>query len=130
MLQTNEEEVINEELRSKEKLAKLNEKEKNLQNELNRLLEDYKLLTDEEKKFWEDYSNLETKIHLYENYKTNIKNKMSIIEKDIKNFSNNNIFNDLFNISFTEKYGTINDCRMGMIWPIDSNVNFISLLNF
>lgn len=98
------------------------EKEKNLQNELDRLLEDFKVLTDEEKKFWDDYSNLEANIHLYENYKTNIKNKMSTMETEIKTFSNNNIFNDLFNISFTEKYGTINGCRIGMIWPIETNV--------
>ncbi len=121
-METNEEEINNEERKTKEKLNALVNKEKNLQNELNRLLEDFKSLTDEEKKFWDDFSNLETNIHLYENYKINIKNKMSTMEKDIKNFSNNNIFNDLFNISFTEKYGTINGCRIGMIWPIDTNV--------
>lgn len=46
------------------------------------------------------------------------------MEIEIKTFSNNNIFHDLFNISFTEKYGTINGCRIGMIWPIETNVNF------
>ena len=85
-------------------------------------MEDYSILSEEEKKFWDDFSKLETNIHLYENFRTNIKNKMNNMEKDIKTFSSNSIFNDLFNISFTEKYGTINGCRVGMIWPIDTMV--------
>lgn len=119
---TNEEDIINEEIRSTEKLKFLLEKEKSLQNELSRLLEDFKSLSDDEKKFWDDYSNLETNIHLYESFKSNIKNKMCNMEKEIKTFSNKNIFNELFNITFTEKYGLINGCRIGMIWPIDTNV--------
>lgn len=52
---------------------------------------------------------------------------MGNMEKDIKFFSNNNIFNDLFNISFSEKYGMINGCRIGIISPIDNNVVKINI---
>lgn len=97
-------------------------KEKNLQIELQKLVEDFNSISKEEYKFWDDFSKLETNIHLYEIFRTNIKNKMNNMEKDIKKFSSNSIFNDLFNISFTEKYGTINGCRVGMIWPIDTMV--------
>ena len=79
-------------------------------------------MSEEEFKFWDDFCKLETNIHLYEILKAKMKNKMNNMEKDIKNFSSNSIFNDLFNISFTEKYGTINGCRVGMIWPIDTMV--------
>ena len=101
-----------------------------MQGELQRLVEDYKCLSEEERKFWDDFSKLETNIHLYEIFKTNIKNKMNNMEKDIKTFSSNSIFNDLFNISFTEKYGTINGCRVGMIWPIDTMVIIIPISLF
>jgi hypothetical protein len=86
------------------------------------LISDYFDLSAEEKYFWDEFSSLENNLHLYENFRTNIKNKMNNMERDIKSYSNNNIFNYLFNISFTEKYGTINGCRVGMIWTIDTMV--------
>lgn len=100
----------------------MKKKERNLQNELTGLVNDFYDLSADENKFWDEFSNLENNLHLFENFRTNIKNKMNNMERDIKNFSNNNIFNYLFNISFTEKYGTINGCRVGMIWPIDTMV--------
>ncbi len=80
-------------------------------------------MSQEEFLFWDDFCKLENNIHLYEILRAKMKNKMIYMEKNIKNFCSNSIFNDLFNISFTEKYGTINGCRLGMIWPIDTMVN-------
>lgn len=90
-------------------------KEKSCEEELRKLTEELKILSDEESKYWEEFSALEKNMYLYEKSKTLTKNKINLFEKEIKNFSNTNIFQDLFNISYTDRYGTINGSRMGAL---------------
>jgi beclin 1 len=96
-------------------LEGLQEKEKSCEEELKKLTEELKILSEEENKYWDQFNLLEKNIFLYEKSKSFTKNKINLYEKEIKNFSNSNIFSDLFNISFIDKYGTINGCRMGAV---------------
>ncbi len=94
-----------------------------MEEEFKLLLEDLKKINDEEYKYWDEFNNLERNIYIYEKEKSFNRNKISCYEKEIKNFSNSNILNDLFNISFSDKYGTINGSRMGAL--NGNNVIFI-----
>ncbi len=97
----------------KKEFSVLQEKEKLAELELNKLSEELKVLTDQEEKYWTDFNILERDIFLYNKEKCYSKNKISNFEKEIKSFASN-VINDLFSISYSEKYGTINGSRMGM----------------
>jgi beclin 1 len=91
----------------------LKEREKNLDVELRSLTEELKLLNSEEIKYWEDFSSLEKDIYTYEREKTFAKYKIANYERDTKIFQNKNILKELFNIYYSDKYGSINGFRMG-----------------
>jgi len=106
---TNKEEAVRQQL----EMSKL--KEKTCEEELKKLTEELRALSEEENNYWDEFNNLERNFYLYEKSKTFTKNRINLYEKEIKNFSNTNIFTDLFNISFADKYGTINGSRMGAL---------------
>jgi hypothetical protein len=86
----------------------ISEEEKKYQNYLSQL----SYLSQTEKNYWEKFHEIENYIYTIEKEKNYIKNIANIYEKEIKNFSNSNIISDLFQISFSDKYGTINGCRL------------------
>jgi beclin 1 len=110
-----DEELTNKEEEVSKQLENLKEKEKRCEEELKKLTDELKSITEEENKYWEEFNSLERNIYLYEKSKAFTKTKINYYEKEIKNFSNTNIFSDLFNISFSDKYGTINGSRMGAL---------------
>lgn len=110
-----EEELNSKEAEVQNQLDLLIEKEKSSEEELKKLTEELQSLSEEEYKYWNEFNTLEGQIYLYEKSKAFTKNKITHFEKEIKNFSNTNIFTDLFNISFHDKCGTINGCKMGIV---------------
>lgn len=110
-----EEELVSKLEEARQQVDNLKNKEHGLEEELKKLSEELKTLSDEENKYWDEFNDLERNMYLYEKSKTFTKNKINLYEKEIKNFSNANIFTDLFNISFADKYGTINGSRMGAL---------------
>jgi hypothetical protein len=123
---TNVVECDEESLRVKEKATKsqletLKQKEKETEEELKKLYTELKHLCDQEKTYWEEFNILERNIYLYEKDKILTRRKRSNFEKEIKHLASSNIINELFNISFYDKYGTINGSRMGL--PKDTNVD-------
>lgn len=113
----NIENSINEKL-EKEKIS-LEEKLKSLEKEISteeqkhtNYLSQLSYLSQTEKNYWEKFHEIENYIYTIEKEKNYIKNIANIYEKEIKNFSNSNIISDLFQISFSDKYGTINGCRL------------------
>jgi beclin len=110
-----EAELTSKEEEARQQLEALKLREKSCEDELRKLTEELKTLSEEETKYWNEFNSLERNIYLYEKSKTFTKNKIHQYEKEIKNFSNTNIFTDLFNISFADKYGTINGSRMGAL---------------
>jgi oligoribonuclease NrnB/cAMP/cGMP phosphodiesterase (DHH superfamily) len=87
------------------------------------MVDELQKIRDNEKSYWKTFNLLENEMFQYEKEKNFAKNKISMLEKEIKKFSNINIVNDLFNISYKDKYGTINGARMGL--NQNSNVNFL-----
>jgi len=113
ILNISEVNLKSEEEKLKKELEALQEKEKNSESELKSLSEELKQLTEEEEKYWSVFNVLEKDIYLYNKEKCYTKNKIASYEKDIKSFASN-VINDLFSISYSERYGTINGSRMGM----------------
>lgn len=128
ILNYNEENLCSLEEELKNQLENLKSKEKNCEDEFKKLNEELKSLSEEENKYWDEFNNLERNIYLYEKSKTLTKNKITTYEKEIKNFSTTNIFNELFNISFSDKYGTINGSRMGALGGSDVCLLFFNFL--
>lgn len=129
---TNVVECDEESLRLKEKTTKiqldtLKQKEKETEEELKKLYTELKHLCDQEKIYWEEFNNLERNIYLYEKDKILTRRKRNNYEKEIKHLASANIINELFNISFYDKYGTINGSRMGL--PKDTNVECLNNLD-
>lgn len=97
--------------------AKL-ELDKNMQT-LDIVLAELRRINKEEKEAWSRLNNFEKKVSLdikHEKYEQ-IKNEN--IQAKIKQFSQSNVFTDLFQITFTNKVGTINYCRMQL--PVSGN---------
>lgn len=115
ILNFNEEDLVNKEDEVKIQLEELLKKEKECEDDIKKLTEELKSIGEEENKYWDEFNNLERNIYVYEKQKSCTKNKIQTYEKEIKNFSNTNIFDDLFNISCSDKYGTINGSRMGAL---------------
>ena len=94
----------------KEKLAEM-ENEVNLnEKKLQKLLTDFEQAEKNEDEFWSEYKKLEK-----DTFKVN--RDLSLIsdinldyQNKIKNISLSNIFTDLFEISFNDKFGIINGC--------------------
>ena len=110
-----EEGLLAQEKEAETQLATLKAREKECEEELQSLTETLTKLSDEENEYWNNFNDLERNIYFYEKSKTMTKNKINTYEKEIKNFSSTNVFSDLFNISFSDKYGTINGSRMGAL---------------
>ena len=114
---TNIENSLNEKLRNEKetletKLKSIEQEINDEQNKYNNYLNQLSYLSQTEKNYWLKFHKIENYIYSIEKEKNYIKNIANIYEKEIKNFSNSNIISDLFQISFSDKYGTINGCRL------------------
>lgn len=114
---TNIENSLNEKLQKEKetletKLKSIESEITDEQNKYNHYLSQLSYLSQTEKNYWLKFHEIENYIYTIEKEKNYIKNIANIYEKEIKNFSNSNIISDLFQISFSDKYGTINGCRL------------------
>ena len=83
------------------------ENESNLKN----LIKELENVEDQENNFCDDFKDLEMKIYSVEK-DLSISNDIKLdYENKIKSFSGTNIFSELFQISFNDKYGIINGCK-------------------
>lgn len=121
VLDCDEEKLREEEKNKKIQLDNLKLKEKTTEEEVKKLYSELKNLCEQEKSYWEEFNLLERNIYLYEKEKTLTRRKRFNYEKEIKQLSSANILNELFNISFYDRFGTINGSRMGL--NKDTNVN-------
>ena len=130
--QKNEENLLKAEIETNNSEEELNEEEKKIENEINSLneqikqseiklkeeeskfqisIEKLKEATDEENKFLSDFRNLEKDAYILEKEKTYVENRNKLYETISKKFTYSNLLTDLFDISFDEKFGTINGCK-------------------
>ena len=103
-------------------LKELEELKKNVdQNEesLNSLLKDLENMEDKETQFCNEFRDLEIKLYFAEKELSKSNDLKIDYEKKIKTINDNNIFTELFQISFNEKYGVINGCKFND--PFSSN---------
>lgn len=104
---------------------KLNELEKIIkkvdqnENELKNLLKELEDLEEKETQFCDECRDLEIKLNYIEKESSKSNNLKLDYENKIKNLAYNNIFSELFQISFNEKFGSINGCKFGD--PYNSN---------
>lgn len=121
VIEYEEEKLKESEKNTKILLDSLQSKEKETEEELKKLYNELRGLSEQEKFYLDEFNLLERNIYLYEKDKTLTRRKRVIYEKEIKQLASANILNELFNISFYDKYGTINGSRMGL--PKEANVN-------
>ena len=79
--------------------------------ELNFLLNELDKIEREESKFCSEFRNLEIKLYFEEIKKMNNTELINNYTNKINRINANNIFSELFQISFSEKFGTINGCK-------------------
>ena len=79
--------------------------------ELNSLLNELEKIEKEESKFCSEFRNLEIKLYFEEIKKMNNTELINNYNNKINRINTNNIFSELFQISFREKFGTINGCK-------------------
>ena len=84
--------------------------EKNESN-LKDLLKQLENIENNEESFCEEFKDLEMKIYSIEKDLSKSNDIKLDYENKIKSFSNTNIFSELFQISFNDKYGIINGCK-------------------
>ena len=84
--------------------------EKNVSN-LKDLLKQLENIENNEESFCEEFKDLEMKIYSIEKDLSKSNDIKLDYENKIKSFSNTNIFSELFQISFNDKYGIINGCK-------------------
>ena len=104
---------LSEEVEQKE-LNELNElikKVDNNESELNSLLTELKNIEEKETQFCDEFRDLEIKLYFVQKELCKSNDLKLEYENKIQNLSNNNIFSELFQISFHEKYGSINGCK-------------------
>ena len=112
----NEEKNLNNfsaEVEQKE-LNELNElkiKVENNESELNSLLKELENIEKKETEFCDEFRDLETKLYFVQKELSKSNDLKLDYENKIQNLSNNNIFSELFRISFNEKFGSINGCK-------------------
>ena len=100
--------------KEEEKQKELNElKELVEKNELNlkNLLKELENIEKKETDFCDNFRDLEMKIYSVEKNLSESNDIKLDYENKIKSFSNTNIFSELFQISFNDKYGIINGCK-------------------
>ena len=98
----------------KKQLLELDNLKKNVEKdeiELNKLLLELEKIENEESKFCDEFRNLEIKLYFAEMNKNNYAELINNYEQKIQRMNYNNIFSELFQISFSEKYGIINGCK-------------------
>ena len=83
------------------------ENETNLKN----LIKELENVEEKETNFCDDFRDLEMKIYSVEKDLSKSNDIKLDYENKIKSFSSTNIFSELFQISFNDKYGIINGCK-------------------
>ena len=111
-----EESVLNqyseeEEKKQMEELNKLKSEVEKDESELNDLLKELENTENEESKFCDDFRDLEIKLYFAEKNQINYTELINNFKNKINKFNTNNIFTELFQISFNEKFGAINGCK-------------------
>ena len=95
----------------KEELNELKQTYEKNEKELKNLLQELENVEKEETAFCNEFRETESKIYFLEK-EIVISNDLKIdYETKTKYLNNYNIFNELFQISFEEKYGSINECK-------------------
>ena len=102
-----------------EELNKLKSEVENDESELNMLLNELEKMENEESKFCDEFRDLEIKLYFEEINKANYSELINNYKNKINKINSNNIFSELFQISFSEKFGTINGCKFND--PYSSN---------
>lgn len=111
-LQEEKEKLEKEENELKQKLEQLIKETSEKENQLDNLVKELEKANKDEKEFWKDFNSFEKNILELEKEKNIIQTQNTTLEKSIKKLSTSNIFGDLFQISFSDKVGIINYCRM------------------
>jgi len=115
----NEKELIEEERKLKEEYETLLKEEKSTGKELNIIIQELKNLNERDEKLAENYYDLELN-SINENRKIYmLKNKANILQYQLSDFEKCNIMNELFEISFGDKFCTINSFTLTSHWPIN-----------
>ena len=96
------------------KIKELNDLKKTVEeneNNLKGLLKELEQIEQKETNFCDDFRQLEMKIYSVEKDLSKSNDIKLDYENRIKSFSNSNIFSELFQISFNDKFGVINGCK-------------------
>ena len=102
-----------EEKNQEENLKKLKSQIEEDENKLNSLLKDLEKMEEEETKFCDEFRDLEIRLYFAEMNKANYSELMDYYKNKINKINVNNIFTELFQISFNEKHPIINGCKFG-----------------
>ena len=100
-----------EEKKQIEELNKIKSQVEKDEIELDTLLKELEKMENDESNFCDEFRNLEIKIYFEEISKANYSELMNNYKNKINKINTNNIFSELFQISFSEKFGTINGCK-------------------
>lgn len=100
-----------EEEKKEKELNDLKKSVEENESNLNNLLKELETIEQKETNFCDDFRDLETKIYSVEKDLSKSNDIKLDYENKIKSFSNTNIFSELFQISFNDKYGIINGCK-------------------
>ena len=92
-------------------LKELSKKVEKNESELISLLKELENIEKEETYFCNLFRDLEIKLNFAEKDLSKATGLKSDYQKKIKNLTKNNIFSGLFQISFNDKFGTINECK-------------------
>ena len=101
----------NEEKKMEEELNKIKTEVEKDESDLNNLLKDLEKMENDENNFCNEFCNLETKLYLELINKKNYSGLINNLNKKIYRINTTNIFSELFKISFSEKFGSINGCK-------------------
>ena len=97
-----------EEKNQEEELKKLKNKIQEDENKLNSLLKELEKMEEEETKFCDEFRDVEIKLYFAEMNKANYSELIDYYKNKINKINANNIFTELFQISFNEKYPLMN----------------------
>jgi hypothetical protein len=92
-------------------LEELKKKVDQNESSLNSLLKELENIEEKETQFCDEFRDLEIKLYFAEKDISKSNDLKIDYENKIKNINDNNIFTELFQISFNEKYGVINGCK-------------------
>jgi hypothetical protein len=92
-------------------LEELKKKVEQNESSLNSLLKELENIEEKETQFCDEFRDLEIKLYFAEKDISKSNDLKIDYENKIKNINDNNIFTELFQISFNEKYGVINGCK-------------------